>query len=71
MRSEQVHHALAQGYNRFEICRLVSKGVRATHKPGARFEDSIGDVLEHLTPAAPWHASEQQPTPVKAMAPAA
>jgi hypothetical protein len=48
MLSEQIHCALAQGHNRFEICQLVSKGVRHTHKPGERFEDSIGDVLGHL-----------------------
>lgn len=48
MRSEQIHRALAQGHSRFEICQLVSKGVKVTHKPGTRFEDSIGDVLGHL-----------------------
>ena len=34
--------------NRFEMCQLVSKGVKATHKTGARFEDSINDVLQFL-----------------------
>jgi hypothetical protein len=48
MRSEQIHRALAKGNTRFEICQLVSKGVKVTHKPGARFEDSIGSVLGHL-----------------------
>jgi hypothetical protein len=48
MRSHQIHNALAQGHNRFEICQLVAKGVKHTHKPGNRFEDSIGDVLGHL-----------------------
>lgn len=48
MRSEQIHRALAQGHTRYEICQLVSKGVRVTHIQGARFEDSIGNVLEHL-----------------------
>ncbi len=34
--------------NRFEVCQLVSKGVKATHKTGSRFENSINDVLEYL-----------------------
>jgi uncharacterized protein YoaH (UPF0181 family) len=48
MRSEKIHRALAQGMNRFEVCQLVSKGVKATHKTGGRFEDSINDVLQYL-----------------------
>jgi len=48
MRSDKIHHALARGMNRFEVCQLVSKGVKVTHKTGARFEDSINDVLQYL-----------------------
>lgn len=48
MRSDQIHRALARGINRFEVCQLVSKGVRLTHKTGSRFEDSINDVLQHI-----------------------
>lgn len=48
MRSDQIHRALSQGINRFEVCQLVSKGVKATHKTGSRFEDSINDVLQYL-----------------------
>jgi uncharacterized protein YoaH (UPF0181 family) len=48
MRSDQIHRALAQGMNRFEVCQLVAKGVKATHKTGSRFEDSINDVLQYL-----------------------
>jgi uncharacterized protein YoaH (UPF0181 family) len=48
MRSDQIHRALAQGINRFEVCQLVSKGVRRTHKTGSRFEDSINDVLQYI-----------------------
>jgi hypothetical protein len=48
MRSNQIHKALSQGMNRFEVCQLVSKGVKATHKTGSRFEDSINDVLQYL-----------------------
>lgn len=48
MRSDQIHRALAQGINRFEVCQLVSKGVKATHKTGSRFEDTINEALEYL-----------------------
>jgi hypothetical protein len=48
MRSDQIHRALAQGINRFEVCLLVSKGVKLTHKTGGRFEDSINNVLQYL-----------------------
>ncbi len=48
MRSDQIHRALAQGINRFEVCQLVSKGVKLTHKTGTRFEDTINDALEYL-----------------------
>ncbi len=48
MRSDQIHRAMSQGMNRFEVCQIVSKGVRAIHKTGARFEDSINDVLQYM-----------------------
>jgi hypothetical protein len=48
MRSEQVHTAVSRGNTRFQICQLVSKGVRITHKNGTRMADSIGTVLDHL-----------------------
>ena len=53
MRSDQIHRALAQGMNRFEVCQLVAKGVKATHKTGGRFEDSINDALQF--PRHPRH----------------
>jgi hypothetical protein len=49
MRSEMTHRALAQGVNRFELCQLMAKGVKATHKTGGRFEDTINDVLNYLS----------------------
>jgi len=49
MRSDKVHRALAGGMNRFEICRVAAKGVRATHRTGSRFEDSINDVLQYMS----------------------
>jgi uncharacterized protein YoaH (UPF0181 family) len=48
MLSDQIHRALARGMNRFEVCQLVAKGVKATHKTGGRFEDTINDALEYL-----------------------
>jgi hypothetical protein len=59
MRSDKIHRALDHGMNRFEVCQLVAKGVKATHKTGGRFEDSINDVLQYLgthdKPAAGIH----------------
>ena len=64
MRSDQIHRALAQGINRFEVCQLVAKGVKATHKTGLRFEDSINDVLQyigsHNKPKDGFHPTAEQ-----------
>ena len=70
MRSDQIHRALAQGMNRFEVCRLVSKGVKAVHMTGARFEDSINDVLQFLGTHETTH-DKMHPAPAKPMDPAA
>jgi uncharacterized protein YoaH (UPF0181 family) len=74
MRSDKIHRALAQGMNRFEVCQLVSKGVKATHKTGSRFEDSINDVLQYLgtheTPREDLHPAIPQVS-VKSLKPAA
>jgi hypothetical protein len=48
MRPEQVHTAVSKGNTRFQICQLISKGVRITHRNGTRMADSIGTVLDHL-----------------------
>ena len=69
MRSNQIHRALAQGINRFEVCQLVSKGVKATHKTGSRFEDSINDVLQYLGTHDP--GKETMHTAAKSLKPAA
>jgi hypothetical protein len=74
MRSNQIHTALARGINRFEVCQLVAKGVKATHRTGSRFEDSINDVLQYLgtheTPKDGLHMSAAQ-IASKSMKPAA
>lgn len=48
MRSEQIHRVLEQENNRFQICRLVSRALKLTHKSGTRIEDSIGIELIRL-----------------------
>lgn len=48
MLSEQIHRAMAQGYNRFEVCRMTARGVKVMHKPGERFEATIGLALTGL-----------------------
>lgn len=53
MRSSQVHVAIAQGNNRYQICGLASRGVKITHKSGERMADSINRVLGMLRPPAP------------------
>jgi hypothetical protein len=52
MRSNHIHVAIAQGNNRYEICRLAAKGVKITHKSGERMADSINRVLGMLRPQA-------------------
>jgi hypothetical protein len=66
MRSEQIHRALAQGHSRFQICQLVSKGIKVTHKPGTRFEDSIGSVLGSLGPRKDLPIHRTHPSDVHA-----
>jgi hypothetical protein len=65
MLSEQIHRALARGYNRFQVCRMTARGVRVMHKPGERFEDTIhltitglGDVREGTQAGANSSAEE-------------
>lgn len=74
MRSDQIHRALAQGINRFEVCQLVAKGVRATHMTGARFEDTINSTLDYLGKHHQDHESvhpAQQEKNAKPLEPAA
>jgi hypothetical protein len=50
VRSDKVHLALSYGNNRYEICNMVAKGIRATHKAGVRTEESIDRVLGMIGP---------------------
>ncbi len=52
MRSDEIHNAIANGHNRFEICHLIAKGMRKMHRSGTRTEDSINEVLSMLGPKA-------------------
>jgi hypothetical protein len=59
MRSDQIHYALSRVINRFEVCSLVAKGVRRTHKTGSRFEDSINDMLQFIGTHEKMHTAEE------------
>jgi hypothetical protein len=48
MRTEQVHIAMREAANRYELCQLTSKGVHLLHKRGERMQDSINQVLGTL-----------------------
>jgi hypothetical protein len=50
VRSDKVHLALSYGNTRYEICNMVAKGIRATHKDGMRTEESINRVLGLIGP---------------------
>lgn len=50
VRSEKIHIALAYGNTRFEICNMIAKGMRMTHRNGTRMEDSINRVLGMIGP---------------------
>ena len=63
MRSNQVHIAIAQGNNRYQICGLASKGVKITHKSGERMADSINRVLGMMRPSAPLPTLEHHLAP--------
>jgi hypothetical protein len=58
VRSDQIHLAVAQGLNRFEICKLTSKSVQALHKQGERMEDSINRALGLLRSNSPLAAAD-------------
>lgn len=50
VRSDKVHLALSYGNTRYEICNMIAKGMRATHKAGMRTEESIDRVLAMIGP---------------------
>ena len=50
MRSDKIYLAMSYGNNRFEICNMIAKGIRATHANGQRTEESIDRVLGLIGP---------------------
>ena len=70
MRSEDVHKALLQGATRFELCKLVIRGVRDSAKDGLSTpRECIGSILQELAanPAAvtEFRISCAHPGPLK------
>ena len=57
MRSNQIHVAMAQRNNRYEVCCLTAKGVKITHRPGERMAESINRAMGMLRPPAPAAAA--------------
>jgi hypothetical protein len=53
MRSDLVFGALAHISNRYQLCRLVSKGTRTLHRPKSRLQDTTNDVLACLCRSSP------------------
>jgi hypothetical protein len=59
MRTEQVHLAMRETSNRYELCQLTWKAVHALHKRGERMQDSINQVLGKISRAALNSPDEQ------------
>jgi hypothetical protein len=53
MRSELVFKALAHESNRYQLVRLVAKGIRKLHRPNTRVQDTANEVLEHFIITVP------------------
>jgi hypothetical protein len=45
MRSDLVFKAVSHSANRYQLCRLASKGTRLMHRPNTRIEDTVNQVL--------------------------
>ena len=45
MRSDLIYEALDTVNNRYLLCQLVSKATRKFHKPNARIQETMNDVL--------------------------
>jgi hypothetical protein len=48
MRSDLVYGAALDVSNRYQLCQLTAKAARKLHKPNARLQDTINDVLAQL-----------------------
>ena len=53
MRSEKISEALNALQNRFLLCRITSKAVRGFHRPTARIQDTMNEVLDRIAGTEP------------------
>jgi hypothetical protein len=53
MRSELVHAALHHEPNRYALCHLLAKGMRALHRPNTRLQNTMNEALQLLTQEQP------------------
>ena len=53
MRSDLVFNASVHISNRYQLTRLVAMATRALHRPGARIQDTMNDVLSRFAKANP------------------
>ena len=61
MRSELVYNALKTIPNRFMLCQAASKATRKFHRPDARIQQTMNEVMERIsTSPEPAALSEQQ-----------
>ena len=64
MRSDLVFGAMGNVSNRYLLTKLVSKAIRGMHKPGARIEDTINDVLVRFSRVNPIGCRQALPEPL-------
>jgi hypothetical protein len=60
MRSEQVFGAMAHVPNRFLLTKLAATATRKFHRPNARIQETIAEVLlrfNHVSPVPPTRES--------------
>ncbi len=48
MRSDLIYDALDTVTNRYLLCQLVSKATRKFHRPNARIQETMNDVLARV-----------------------
>jgi hypothetical protein len=53
MRSEQVFGAMAHVPNRFLLTKLAAKATRKFHRPSARVEETVTEVLRRFKQVSP------------------
>ncbi len=66
MRSDLIYDALDTVTNRYLLCQLVSKATRKFHKPNARIQETMNDVLARVGDAG--QAQEVLALPIEKVA---